>query len=1060
MSANIRNRYNLYPRVNNSNDPDIRSKVIDRLLSEQSGFLDIETLDTAGGAPIHQVGYLSTNYNYNHKVASLDQVNEYIPKPSARKGGYKWDRLDVDPTYQEPVNYGYDNWKQAYADYQSSFTEKMLKEQRGLWGYLEGDPIAAERTAVLNDLEVTINRDINTPIGDVIRDLIENKFGNRTIWLMNAEFESKMFTSHLSPNTIQNLKRFQAVEGNTLHDFMKVTDPFVLAARKYADDTNDYSVLWDATKKSLFEHTKRSGYQVLDLQDVIKGFQGYGLKVSKAYDLGIDFKDINRGIKLDIFSHLLFGEIEAHSGVEDSELTRRVLNKIGNYADILASMLDDQGNALPIAEFSKEQKEALSVIQRVAQTKTVAKDFYAVSHVNRILMDEYTAAKDGHKFTHRMFDQNRTKHAMKKVYREVKDAEGKIKKVPEHISVPILEAQFQIYESVDEALDRLQRMPGNEDINIKKLYAAQKQMAEVAAANGIDPSVLLKSMNDQVGDQLMTAIRGMKFVDTSNDLKPNVRPVVKETITEKIAPEIKTKRQLEETLLKEPSKSYESLVGARQTESYERFIKYFEKGKYPFLAGALAFGALSFVSSFGETDIEPPPTLDTTWDSMQDDPTVTSTRHEFTDFGSPYRKEEGTDLPSFKAIREKLFGRTTPVYMFGMRIDDRIVDFAEKHTLDFQKDEINYLQTQEQLEGYRTNRFFQSNEGTFLNKEDYANLGLTRNKKLKKVDAKQFDIEVEDADTILLHPKSGIGKTVSIRMTGIDAPEISHPEEKMAALRFDQSQPYGEEARDRLKEMIENSSSIEVVYDPKDDTYGRQLGVVVGDGLNLNTQLVREGWVKSLPFGKTNEDIISRYRLNHLEELAAQRDLGMWQSDFWKAERQTASTNFRLTNNTLTRLDKLSNMNVAATFTAFQLSSEGELQNYPTDTMNQIRSKVQSMRWPSKPKKTEPKEVKYFNYSNTLATLNYREVMEERPISYGNQIGLENRLGRSAQINDYIKIDSTTFSNSPYSENYSSIGAQQRKNAQMQKRREYMAQQRMANESLNNYNKQGMMQHG
>ena len=176
--SNLKNRYNLYPAVNNSSlSSSERKNVLDYLLNYGAGFLDIETLDTAGGSPIHQVGYFDVEQGFPDTKPWARNASEYIPAPSARKGGYKWDELDVYPKFTEPIAYGYNDWQEAYKDYPSTFTSKMLEEQRDLWGYLAGDKIAPARNVILNSQSMELNRDIGKPIVNVIEELVKDKLG-------------------------------------------------------------------------------------------------------------------------------------------------------------------------------------------------------------------------------------------------------------------------------------------------------------------------------------------------------------------------------------------------------------------------------------------------------------------------------------------------------------------------------------------------------------------------------------------------------------------------------------------------------------------------------------------------------------------------------------------------------------------------------------------------------------------------------------------------------------------------------------------------------------------
>jgi len=95
-------------------------------------------------------------------------------------------------------------------------------------------------------------------------------------------------------------------------------------------------------------------------------------------------------------------------------------------------------------------------------------------------------------------------------------------------------------------------------------------------------------------------------------------------------------------------------------------------------------------------------------------------------------------------------------------------------------------------------------------------------------------VRVLDGDTIHLlsdtklppQVKKHKDKTISIRFRGIDAPE--------------KDQPYGQESKQNLKNLIENKK---VKVDVKDiDRYGRIAGYMYLNGKNINLEQVRQGY--------------------------------------------------------------------------------------------------------------------------------------------------------------------------------------------------------------------------
>ena len=86
-------------------------------------------------------------------------------------------------------------------------------------------------------------------------------------------------------------------------------------------------------------------------------------------------------------------------------------------------------------------------------------------------------------------------------------------------------------------------------------------------------------------------------------------------------------------------------------------------------------------------------------------------------------------------------------------------------------------------------------------------------------------VGITDGDTFRLLMRGN--KTVRIRLHGIDAPE--------------RGQDYGTQAKQMLSDLI-FSKEVEVINKDQ-DRYGRVVGIVYADGLNVNEELLSEGLV-------------------------------------------------------------------------------------------------------------------------------------------------------------------------------------------------------------------------
>ena len=87
-------------------------------------------------------------------------------------------------------------------------------------------------------------------------------------------------------------------------------------------------------------------------------------------------------------------------------------------------------------------------------------------------------------------------------------------------------------------------------------------------------------------------------------------------------------------------------------------------------------------------------------------------------------------------------------------------------------------------------------------------------------------MRVVDGDTLIA--RSG-GSRLNIRLACVDAPELK--------------QEFGERSRSRLQQLTPEKSQVRVLV-VDTDRYGRQVGVVFGNGqdFNVNLQMVKEGY--------------------------------------------------------------------------------------------------------------------------------------------------------------------------------------------------------------------------
>jgi endonuclease YncB( thermonuclease family) len=99
--------------------------------------------------------------------------------------------------------------------------------------------------------------------------------------------------------------------------------------------------------------------------------------------------------------------------------------------------------------------------------------------------------------------------------------------------------------------------------------------------------------------------------------------------------------------------------------------------------------------------------------------------------------------------------------------------------------------------------------------------------------AEQFKVtRVSDGDTVKVRGASG---EMTIRLVGIDAPELSHK-------KREPSQPFSQQATKYLANLVLNKS-VEI-KEYGHDRYGRVLAVVTLGGKNINLEMVKAGFAE------------------------------------------------------------------------------------------------------------------------------------------------------------------------------------------------------------------------
>lgn len=112
-------------------------------------------------------------------------------------------------------------------------------------------------------------------------------------------------------------------------------------------------------------------------------------------------------------------------------------------------------------------------------------------------------------------------------------------------------------------------------------------------------------------------------------------------------------------------------------------------------------------------------------------------------------------------------------------------------------------------------------------------------------------VGITDGDTLTVR---NLKETITIRLEGIDAPE--------------KHQPFGTKSKEHLSSLVHNKRV--QVKKTGVDKYGRTLGYVIANGMEVNARMISDGY--AWHFAKYNTE----ERLTKLEESAKAAKRGLW----------------------------------------------------------------------------------------------------------------------------------------------------------------------------------------
>jgi endonuclease YncB( thermonuclease family) len=222
---------------------------------------------------------------------------------------------------------------------------------------------------------------------------------------------------------------------------------------------------------------------------------------------------------------------------------------------------------------------------------------------------------------------------------------------------------------------------------------------------------------------------------------------------------------------------------------------------------------------------------------------------------------------------------------------------------------------------------------TVLDTQAYAGL---RGRNLLRIDLSsgRWRAEAEDADTIVVKRAGvagalngffgfdkGVG-AVKFRLAGIDAPETEHA----GGSGFHRAQPYANAGKIALQQILSGSSNLELIFDPNNITYGRAVGMVYDDGRNINVDLLKRGLASYLPFKKKGVlEMYDQQMFSRANKLSQGADRGMWGTPFFQAYRDiTTASGQTITFNTFTQIDKIAKNATMMSATSLMQNAEAQ----------------------------------------------------------------------------------------------------------------------------------------
>lgn len=145
-----------------------------------------------------------------------------------------------------------------------------------------------------------------------------------------------------------------------------------------------------------------------------------------------------------------------------------------------------------------------------------------------------------------------------------------------------------------------------------------------------------------------------------------------------------------------------------------------------------------------------------------------------------------------------------------------------------------------------------------------SNIGPENDTEYKRIEVEL--VQSYDGDTIAVIYN---GSRESVRFLLVDSPETSHP-------RLGE-QPYGKEAKEFTRSLVENAHKIELEFDigPQRDKYDRLLAYVYVDGKMIQEELLKMGLARVAYVYPPNTRYFDQF--NEYQKIAQRQGIGIWE---------------------------------------------------------------------------------------------------------------------------------------------------------------------------------------